>query len=223
MSASRSPTGRIVPSAFTCAPASLASSPSNLISSLEDATRPLAVKASAGTSLTSKTCASRAASATETSNCRSEPGKPSVWRVPFVLAVMSPSFASRSSCVSSPASFKRASTFSVPVATTGNRRFSSIPPRSGCSSFRVRSAPSSGSRRPRLPLMSSCSLSIAACIDMRMFRPEKSASMGPRCPSTFVLYSSSFPLPEIASRPSVPGSMVNASRSATRSGLPGSR
>ena len=38
MSASRSRARRIVPSAFTCAPASLALSPSNLISSSEDAT-----------------------------------------------------------------------------------------------------------------------------------------------------------------------------------------
>ena len=185
MSASRSPTGRIVPSAFTCAPASLASRRSNLISSFDDVTRALAVKLSAGTSLILKTCASRAASATETSNCRSEPGNPSVWRVPFALAVISPNFASRASCVSSPASFNWASTSSVPVATTGNRRFSSIPPMSGCSRISVRSAPSRGSSRPRLPSMPSCSLSIAACIDMRMFRPEKSASMGPTCPSIF--------------------------------------
>ena len=73
---------------------------------------PLAVKLSAGTSLIIEdSVRAGPRQRPRASNCRSEPGNPSVWRVPFALAVISPNFASRASCVSSPASFNWASTF----------------------------------------------------------------------------------------------------------------
>ena len=223
MAAPRSRPARMLPSAFASAPANFALTPSSLISFREDTTCPPTSRASAGTPATSKADASRAASATEAEKRRSDPGRPRVRSVPFAFAAMSPSFASTSTWVSSPLSFNRASTLKRPVATTGRRRFSSIVPTSGCSTFRVRSAPSRGFSRPRLPLMSSRRFSTPPSSAMRMSRPENRASSGPNSPVNVVAYLPTRPLPEIARRSALPGAMVSVSRSATRSGLPRSR
>ena len=102
--------------------------------------------------------------------------------MPFTLALRSPTFALKSSCVSAPASFIRPSICIGPLAMTGTSSFLSMLPISGCSILSVRSAPSSGSSLPTTPLMSIASLPSDTCMCHAHVAADNSDFSGPASP-----------------------------------------
>ena len=214
---------RTVPFARAVAPANLALTPSSLISLREEAKRPPTSSAPAGKPVTSNAAARRAASATEASTCRSDPGRPSARSVPPALTVMSPSLAARSSRVRSPASVSRTSARRGPA--NDDRELELLEHRAD---IRMRDL------HGEIGAVQGIEATEATFdIDLQIAHrrldcgadvaPGGSASRGPSSPLTATGNSFSLPFPAMASRPSEPGPTLSVSISATRCGLPRAR